>query len=91
MSPRKPAADLVLGGPRVRRTDPPAVTGLLRWLHTETGRRTVCGTYRVVRQGGGWQVLDADWMPLADPVETIQAAQQIAEGLAARQRREVRP
>lgn len=91
MSPRKAASDLVLGGPRVRRTEPPAVSGVLRWLHTELGRRTPDEQYRIVRQGGGWQLLDVEWMPLAEPVETIHAAQQLAERLAARRPPETRP
>lgn len=56
----------------------------LHWLHTELGRRTADGTYRVVRQNGGWQVLDAEWAPLANPCPTIKEAQQVAERLAAK-------
>lgn len=84
MSPRKAAADLVLGGPRVRRVEPPDASGLLKWHHTELGRRTADGAYRIVRQHGGWQVLDAEWAPLADPSPTIPEAQQLAERMAAR-------
>jgi hypothetical protein len=56
----------------------------LQWWHTELGRRTPDETYRVVRQNGGWQLLDREWLPLAPPCATIVEAQQIAERLAAR-------
>lgn len=56
----------------------------LHWFHTELGRRTDDETYRIVRQGGGWQLLDTNWDPLAPPSATIAEAQQIAERLAAR-------
>lgn len=76
MSPRKAAADLLLGGPRVRRTDPPMQTGSLTWHHTEFGRRSACETYHVVHQGDGWQLLDADWNPIGPAVPTIDQALQ---------------
>jgi hypothetical protein len=56
----------------------------MKWLHTELGRRTLDATYRVVRQHGGWQLLDREWLPLAPPCTTIVEAQQLAERLAAR-------
>ena len=56
----------------------------LKWLHTELGRRTPDETYRVVRQRGGWQLLDREWEPLAPPCDTIAEAQQLAERMAAR-------
>jgi len=84
MSPRKAATDLLLGGPRVRRHDPPMQTGALTWQHTEFGRRTICETYHVVHQGEGWQLLDADWNPLAPAVRTIEEAMHQAERHAAR-------
>jgi hypothetical protein len=56
----------------------------LAWHHTEFGRRTACETYRIVHRGGGWQLPDADWNPLAEPVATIDAAQATAARLAAR-------
>lgn len=77
--PRKLAADLVLGGPRVRRTEPADTTGTLAWHHTEFGRRTDCETYRIVHKAAGWLLLDAEWNPIGDPVPTIPIAQQLAE------------
>lgn len=59
-------------------------TGRLSWVHTEFGRRTDCERYRIVRKGDGWQLLDADWDPLAKPVLTIAAAQRQAERCAER-------
>jgi hypothetical protein len=61
----------------------------LRWQHTEFGRRTEDGAFRIVHQpGGGWQLLDADWNPLG-VCASIPVAQQFAEGVArARARRE---
>jgi hypothetical protein len=56
---------------------------VLTWHHTEFGRRTDCGTFRIVHQGGGWQLLDADWNPLG-AASSIPAAQQLAERLHAR-------
>jgi hypothetical protein len=58
---------------------------VLTWHHTEFGRRTDCGTFRIVHQGGGWQLLDADWNPLGT-APTIPGAQQLAERLLARSR-----
>jgi len=84
MSPRKAAADLLHGGPGVRRTDPPMQTGTLSWQHTEFGRRTNCERYHVVHQGDGWQLLDADWTAIAPAVRTIEEAMHQAERHAAR-------
>jgi hypothetical protein len=81
---RKAAADLVLGGPRTRRAEPTHQTGTLTWHHTEFGRRTDCETYRVVREGDGWQLLDADWTPIGSWAPTIDQAQYQAERHAAR-------
>lgn len=58
--------------------------GVLRWHHTELGRRTDDEQSRVVRQGTAWQLLVAKWEPLAKPVATIAAAQRQAERLAER-------
>jgi hypothetical protein len=58
----------------------------LTWQHTEFGRRTACGSYRIVHKGAGWQLLDADWNPLGEAA-TIAAAQQLAEKLAARRQK----
>lgn len=88
MSPRKAAADLVLGGPRTRRAEPAHQTGTLTWHHTEFGRRTDCETYRVVREGDGWQLLDADWTPIGSWTPTIDQAQYQAERHAARAARD---
>jgi len=82
--PRKPAAELLHGGPRVRRHDPPMQTGTLTWQHTEFGRRTACETYHVVHQGEGWQLLDAAWDPLGPPVRMIEDAMHAAERHAQR-------
>jgi hypothetical protein len=79
--PRKSAADLVLGGPRVRREEPAATTGLLHWHHTEFGRRTDCGRFRVVHAGSAWAVLDADWTQIAR-ADSVAAAQALAERMA---------
>jgi hypothetical protein len=57
------------------------VTTPLTWQHTEFGRRTPCGTFRIVHKGDGWQLLDAEWNPLAE-ARSIAAAQQIAERFA---------
>jgi hypothetical protein len=62
----------------------PAKIVLLTWHHTEFGRRSTCEQYRIVRTGAGWQLLDAQWEPLAKPVATIPAAQRQAERCAAR-------
>jgi len=83
MSPRKAAADLLHGGPRVRRTDPPMQTGSLVWYHTEFGRRTSDERYHVVHQGEGWQLLNALWDPLGPAVRTIEEAMHQAERHAA--------
>jgi hypothetical protein len=56
---------------------------MLTWHHTEFGRRTACGMYRIVHERGGWALLDRDWNPLC-AAPTIVAAQQVAERLAAR-------
>lgn len=56
----------------------------LSWHHTEFGRRTDCETYRVVREGDGWQLLDVDWNPIGDPVATIAAAMNEADRQASR-------
>jgi hypothetical protein len=66
----------------------------LTWHHTEFGRRSTCERYRVVHEGAGWSLLDADWNTIAVNYATIAAAQlraeQHAERLAAiaRQRRQ---
>lgn len=56
----------------------------LRWHHTEFGRRTDCETYRIVREGEGWQLLDADWTPIGPWSPTIGAALNQADRVAAR-------
>ena len=84
MSPRKAAADLLLGGHRVRRGDLPVQTGALHWHHTEFGRRSACETYHVVHQGDGWQLLDAAWNPIGPPVPAIEDAMHAAERHATR-------
>ena len=81
MSPRKSVPDLTLGGPRVRRHEPPRQTGSLTWHHTEFGRRSACETYHIVFSDG-WQLLDADWNALGAPHPTIEAACLRAEALA---------
>lgn len=55
----------------------------VKWLHTELGRRTADGTYRIVRQGDGWVLLDAEWKDLG-VCRTIDEAQQLAERIAKR-------
>lgn len=55
----------------------------LRWHHTELGRRTDDERYRIVRHGDSWVLLDAAWNDLG-VCRTIEAAQQLAERLAAR-------
>ena len=59
----------------------------LTWDHTELGRRTACGSYRIVRKTYEYcELLDAEWNFLAK-CPSIQAAQQLAEQFAARARR----
>jgi hypothetical protein len=82
MSPRKSAADLTLGG-RFKEPATPTSTGTLRWHHTELGRRTDCGRYRVVHSGDGWVLLDANWNDLG-VARMIIEAQQLAERLESR-------
>ena len=66
---------------------PPDSTGLLTWHHTEFGRRTTDGRFRVVRHlGSRWRVLDANWNVL-DTCDSVEGAQKIAEGFARRTRR----
>jgi hypothetical protein len=68
-------------GSRVKRLPQPPAGGSLTWHPTEFGRRTACERYRIVFKGGGWQLLDADWNPLADPTD-MASAMLIAERLA---------
>jgi hypothetical protein len=58
----------------------------LVWHATEFGRRTECGTYRIVHTDGGWQLLDDNWNAVAEPTRKIVEAQQLAERVAARRR-----
>ena len=58
----------------------------LTWQATEFGRRTECGTYRVVHTDAGWQLLDADWNAIGQATRKIAESQQIAERIAAQKR-----
>jgi hypothetical protein len=59
----------------------------LVWQATEFGRRTECGTYRVVHTDRGWQLLDADWNVIGQPTRKIAESQQLAERVVATSRR----
>jgi hypothetical protein len=61
-----------------------------RWHHTEFGRRSDCETYRIVRDGVGWQLLDCEWNPIGDWTPTIEAALYQADRAAARAAAEAR-
>jgi hypothetical protein len=54
---------------------------MLIWHHTELGRRTDCGSFRIVFSGSVFRLLDAKWDPLGT-APSITAAQQLAERLA---------
>lgn len=55
----------------------------LAWHSTEFGRRTDCGTFRIVHTDAGWQLLDADWNAICQATRKIPESQQIAERIAA--------
>lgn len=82
--PKKSAADLMLGGSRLRREPPPpASTGVLEWRHSEFGRVTTDGRWRVMSLGN--ELLDVDWNSLGT-FATLADAQRQAERLARQER-----
>jgi hypothetical protein len=60
----------------------------LSWHATEFGRRTDDGRYRIVHRDGGWQLLDAQWTPLAAPTRKIPESQALAEHVERRVQQE---
>jgi hypothetical protein len=80
MSPRIDKARMSCGS-RVKRLPEAPPGGLLTWHPTEFGRRSACERYRIIFKSKGWQLLDANWDPLAEPTD-MQSAMLIAERLA---------
>lgn len=83
--PKKSAADIQLGGSRLRREPPaPASTGVLTWYHSEFGRVTSCRRFRVMSVDN--ELLDANWNSLGT-FKSMADAQQHAERLARREQK----
>lgn len=78
---------MTLGGGYYGRDPELACSGTLTWVHTEFGRRTIGGRFRIVSALGCWQLLDEVWDPWTNEVfTTIVAAEQCAERIATKLR-----
>ena len=83
--PKKIAADLQLGGSRLRREpSAPSSTGVLQWRHSEFGRVTTDGRFRVMSLRN--ELLDVNWNSLGT-FKSMADAQQHAERLARREQK----
>jgi hypothetical protein len=78
---------MTLGRGYYGRDPEPACSGTLTWVHTEFGRRTTGGRFRIVSALGRWQLLNETWDRWTDELfPTVVAAEQCAEGIAAKLR-----
>jgi hypothetical protein len=77
------SARMTLGRGYYGRDPEPACSGTLTWVHTEFGRRTTGGKFRIVSALGRWLLLNEAWDPWTTELfATVVAAEQCAEVIA---------